>query len=302
MMEILTILGIIGSACGVIGAIDIFIRWYKESSKNYRSQLPKINEENQQQIILDKVIIDASSRISQRLNKLLELLNQNRNIEVTISELTEFCGYNKEGDLKKYFDGSEEPTYKEQEYICSCIGANSEWLKHGKGEPFRSQESFETYAENYLKTIINKLPKEIIFIRSRGEDGRAGILLKLNKFKYVFLPKTWNISGCVGSTGQRQINSFRQLIEAVNDLKRTSYKFDSISITGNHIEEKDFDDLTCGEIYPGSIVGSYKDNWWDNLTDINHVWAGASSYEEQYGENFIEAQKIIKYLLDSSVS
>lgn len=289
------ILGAIGSACGIFSAIDLFLKWRKKFSPN-QSQLLNRNSENQSQTILTKVVDDAKLQISQRLCRLLDLLNQNRNSKVTISELAEFCGYEKTSDLEKYFLGLEEPTNKEKEDICFCLGVNPKWLIHGKGEPFESQESYALYAENYLETIKSKSPREIIFVRSRDEEGRAVIVLRLNEFKYIFLPSTWNISGYVGETGQNQIYSFYKLIKALQNLEKNSNKFQNTLLLGNHIEKQDFDNLTCGEIYPASIIKYYNDRWWDELTDINHVWACSPSYENKHGKNFIEVQEIIKYL------
>ena len=297
-MEILLILGSIGSACGIFSAIDLFLKWRKRPIENYQSQLSEANSENQTQTMLTEVIDDAKLQISERLYRLLELLNQNRNNKITISELAEFCGYKKTGDLEKYFLGLEEPNNQEKEHICFCIGVHPLWLKHGKGQPFTSQEPYELYAESYLETIKSKSPVEIIFVRNRDEEGSAVIVLRLNELKYTLLPKTWNISDYVGTTGQGQIYSFYKLIKALHELKATSYKHEHIHMKGNHVNKQDFDNLICGRIYPESVIKPYNDTWWDDLTDINHSWACSPSYEDEHGTNFIKAQEIIKYLME----
>ncbi|MEM8719738.1 MAG: hypothetical protein AAGE84_10575 [Cyanobacteria bacterium P01_G01_bin.39] len=68
-------------------------------------------------------------------------------------------------------------------------------------------------------------------------------------------------------------------------------------VFGNHVEQTDFDDLMCGEIYPASIIKRSNDHWCDYLTDVNHAWSCAPSYEKEYGTGFIKAQEIIKYNL-----
>lgn len=294
MKGILTILSLIGSACGILAAIDVLLKWRKQLKKNYQPQLSQENRESLTKAISTEPVEDAKSQIGERLYEMLDLMNQNRNIKINISELAEFCGYDKTEDLEKYFFGLEEPNNKVKEKICSDLGVNLQWLKHGKGEPFRSQEAYELYAEDYLETIINKCPQEIFFIRSKHEDGRACIVLRINEFKYLLLPSEWNISEHVGSTGQKQIYSFYKLIKGIQNLKSTNYQFQYITIVGNHIEQADFNNLICGKIYPESAIKFYNDNWWDDLTDINHAWHYAPSYKKEYGSSFIEAQEIIK--------
>lgn len=294
-MEILTVLALVGSACGIPGAIDVFLKWRKQSTKNFSSQLQEGNRENQPQTTLAEPINDAKVQVSNRLYKILALVNQNRNIKATISEIAEFCEYEKTSDLEKYFLGLEEPRTEEKEKICIYLGVNPQWLKHGKGEPFKSQEPNELYDINYLDLIKKKSPKKIIFIRSKAEDGATCIVLQLDDFKYIYLPKTWHISGEVGSTGRDQVYSFYKLIKAIQNYKETNYEFQCVSIVGNHAKKQDFDDLTNGRVYPGSMIERYNDNWWDDLTDIDHSWHYAPSYEKKYGKGFIEAQEIIRY-------
>ena len=121
---------------------------------------------------------------------------------------------------------------------------------------------------------------------------RMGIAI--NELKYIYFPKIWNISGEVGGTGQTQLVSFCKLVKYLQNLQDCDYDFRYLSIMGNHLDKKDFNDLTCGNVYPGSVIKAYNDTCWDDLTDINHSWAYSSSYEEKYGKNFIEAQQIIK--------
>ena len=188
----------------------------------------------------------------------------------------------------------------EIEHICDCLGVNPEWLKHGKGEPFASQEEYQPNAFDYKDIIKAKSPKEIIFIRSRSLYGQATILLKINKYKYICLPKIWKISGGVGDKGQGQILSFYKLVKYLQKIKDRD--FTCFSMQGIHLKKEVFNDLICGRIYPGSIITSYNDTWWDDLTDIHHSWAYASSYEEMHGKNFIDAQNIIKYKLECKQS
>lgn len=295
-MDISTILARIVSACSIPipSAIDLFLKWRKQLRENHPPQLSEENKSNEPELISVGSVDDARVQVSRRLYKILALLNQNRYGEITISELAEFCGYKKTSDLEKYFQGLEEPTNKEKEKICSYLGVNPQWFKHGKEEPFTTQESSKASAEDYLEIIKNKSPKKIIFVRSRGEAGRACIVLKLNEFKYIYLPSNWNISGHVGQGGQKEIYSLYKLVITLQDSVVIGYQFQTINIKGNHINKKDFDDLVSGRIYPGSIVEPYNDYWWDDLTDIDHIWSYAPSYEGNFGTGFIEAQEIIK--------
>ena len=298
MLEMIEFWGLLGNGGSIIGgfaALKNLTNKPQQAPVGSQLLLSEQSEKNQSEVLATKILS------AKRLHTILSLLNKNRNNKITISELAEFCGYEKAGDLQRCFDDLEELTYREQEHICFCLGINTEWLKHGKDEPFSSQELSIIHAEYYLHTIINKLPKEIIFVRSRGEDGRAIIILRINEFKYIFSPIIGYFSKSIWSdpVEKRQLKNFYILIKAIHNLKTTNCKLDSIFVKGFHIEEKDFDDLTSGEIYPGSIVNLYNDNWWDDFTDINHSYAYAESYEEKHGKNFIEAQKILKRQLNN---
>ena len=305
----LEILGILGSIFGVIGGIDILVRLFramkkrkiKEKPPQYQLSAVEEEETSKEQTEVE-IVVYTEQQISQRLNKLIDLFNQNRSYDkITISKLAEFLDnskfldYPRTSDLEKYFRGLEEPMRLEIEHICDCLGVNPEWLKHGQGEPFASQEELHSYAFDYREIITAKSPKEIIFIRSRSSDGNITILLRINKYKYICLNNIWKISGEVGNKGQNQIHSFYKLVKYLQKLKERDYT--CFHMQGIHLEEEVFNNLTCGRIYPGSIITSYNDPWWDDLTDINHSWVCASSYEEMHGKNFIDAQNIIKYKL-----
>ena len=336
MVEFLAILGAIGSGIGGIEILFKLIRRLRQKSSKSQlleSELDKDEEKKEEgvkdidrnELTYEKLLVtsdelptqfkssyksdiltntktqvknNAKSQISQRLTYLLYLFNQNKYNKITISELAEFCGYSKTSDLEQYFFGLEEPSNEEKEKIGSCLGVNPEWLKHGKSEPFRSHEEHKLLAYGYKDIIKNQSPQEIIFIRSRSKAGQTVIVLRLNELKYIYFPKEWNISGEVGVTGQTQIYSFYKLVQYLQNLQSKDYDFRDVLIMGNHLDKEDFNDLVCGRIYPGSVIKPYNDTWWDDLTDINHSWAYSASYEEKYGKNFIEAQKIIKYLVE----
>ena len=301
MLEILSILGIF---CSILGGIEILVRLVraikklKQQKEPPQHQLSAIEEqETSKEQTEVEIVVYTEQQISQRLNKLIDLFNQNRSYDkITVSELAEFLDYERTSDLEKYFRGLEEPLRSEKEHICDCLGVNPEWLKHGKGEAFNSQEEYRLYAFDYKKIIADKSPEKIIFVRSKASDGAIIIVLRINKYKYICLPETWNISGEVGGTGQNQILSFYYLVKYLQKLKNLD--FTCFYMQGIHLEEEVFNDLICGRIYPGSIITSYNDTWWDDLTDIHHSWAYASSYEEMHGKNFIDAQNIIKYKLE----
>lgn len=105
----LEILGILGSILGGIGGIEILVKAIKKrklKEEPPQHQLSETEEETSKEQTEVEIVIYTEQQISQRLNKLIDLFNQNRSYDkITISELAEFLDYKGTSDLKKYLSG-----------------------------------------------------------------------------------------------------------------------------------------------------------------------------------------------------
>lgn len=243
-------------------------------------------------------------QIANRLQHSLYLINQAfKSRPLLIPEIAELLGLEKAGILQEYVDGTNEPGFRFLEEYATFFGINTNWMKCGKGEPFLSTEQVELMATDYLNRIKELKPKVIYFIKADTQENDAGIVLKLDTYKYVYFPKTWAVSSYVGVTGQSQIYSLYKLIKKLQELQRC-YSFESIGhqdfyCQSGTVSEKDFWDLFCGRVYPPSVIPFHNDCWWDDLTDVSHSWACAGGYPEKYGQEFLKAQEIIKSFVEA---
>jgi hypothetical protein len=245
-----------------------------------------------------------SLETANRLQHSLALINRAFKYEpLTIAGVANLLGLEKAGILQAYFDGVEEPSFKLLEEYASLFGLSNAWMKDGQGEPFLSTESIELLATDYLDRIKQLKPSIIYFIKSSCEENKAGIVLKLSKYRYVYLRKTWVVNGQVGVTGQNQIYALYKMIKKLQEFKRGS-SFESIGYQDFYcqsgtVSEKVFNNLFCGRVYPPSVIPFYDDRWWDDLTDIYHSFAYAEGYVEKYGKEFLKAHTIIKGFVEA---
>ncbi|NJO94365.1 MAG: hypothetical protein HC820_08545 [Hydrococcus sp. RM1_1_31] len=233
---------------------------------------------------------------SRRLVYSLELMKQGYEEMngLSVPKIADVLSLEKAGILQDYFDGTQEPSFHFLETYAALFGINQNWLKYGEREPFLTTEKTCLYATEYLNRIKELSPEIIYFIRSDKKEGNSGILLKLSEYKYTYFPKTWYISSHVGSTGETQIFEFYRLIEALKAQKRSVNP--PYYCQGRIVNSKDFNNLFCGKIYPGSIIAFNENPWWDDFTDFNQSYAYAQEYEQMYGKEFIKAQETLKYL------
>lgn len=229
-----------------------------------------------------------TDEVAERLNISVEQLNTNEK-SLSASLICDFLNYKSVSEVEDFFLGKKEPSLEFLKDYSNFFGLELDWLRHGKGSVFLQLNQYETYPLGYRTCVNNLNPKEIYFVRSEGDSGYSGIILKLSNYKYLTLPSTYMICGNVGATGNLQIESFFDLIESLS-LNHSG------KINGLFIGEKVFSDLFCGKIYPGKVIKSARKTsyWWDDFLDYEHKLPISKGYEHLYGISFIKAQQIVK--------
>lgn len=244
--------------------------------------------------VLPKELTEVE-KMAERFRTILELMNEGRNYsKFTIPQLAQIMKLHKISELENVFIGRDEPSFSFVEDFCRTFGVCKEWLVEGKGAPYSSDTPSRSDPMDYLTLIEEMAPESIYFVRENTDTAPAFILLKLSKWKYLILSRTWHISDVVGAGGQRQLYSFYCLIKELRD-KRSLHT----SCWGLTLDKVEFNSLLCGETFPGKYTdtGFSEDPWWDDLTDINHKYPIAESYEQWHGKSFIKAQEIIKWYM-----
>lgn len=265
-----------------------------------KDKIPKVTIENHNHIQFPETdknnILDEISEVAgivRRLNEFLGLLNENRRYDIfTIAKLAKIMDCKSVGELENYFKGKVEPDFEFLERFSNVFGVNYSWLLEGKGQPFYSNKQTEYDPFGYYSYIKELKPERIYFLRSDAKEGYTFILLKLTDWKYEILHRKWHISSHVGAGGSRQIYGMYKLIKK---LKKDNYS----KCYGRILKDGDFNLLYFGEKFPSSIIDfKYQDSlWWDDFTDVNHTYSISDSYERNYGDEFVAAQKIAKSFL-----
>ena len=78
-----------------------------------------------------------SKKISERLQFILKLMNEERNEKFTIAEFSKILKLKKVSDLEKYFLNEDEPTFKFLKKFSNEFGINITWLTEGREYPFK---------------------------------------------------------------------------------------------------------------------------------------------------------------------
>ncbi|RDE22886.1 hypothetical protein DV711_10020 [Motiliproteus coralliicola] len=234
-------------------------------------------------------------KVAKRFRTTLELMNEGRNYsQFTIPQLAQLMKLHKISELENVFTGRTEPSFSFIEDFCKTFGVCKEWLIEGKGSPYSSDMPSKSDPMDYLSLIEEVNPESIYFVKENTDTAPAFILLKVSKWKYLILSRTWHISDVVGAGGQRQLYSFYNLIKELRDKKSLH-----TSCWGLTLSKDEFNSLLCGETFPGKYTdaGFSEDPWWDDLTDIDHKYPIAENYEQWHGKSFIKAQEIIKWYM-----
>lgn len=213
--------------------------------------------------------------------------------QYAIAGLAEKMGYDSVGELESVFLGKCEPYLPFTDYFCSTFGLNRNWLLEGKDTPYKNNEFSHVYPDEYLTEILESKPETIYFILCPSEYIEFFLVLKFSELKYKIFQRTWHLGGDVGATGQGQIVGLRKLIA---DLYRNGF---DCKRSGRILVEEVFRELFNGNVFPGSVIDSTKENyWWEDFTDIYHRRPRAMDYEALYGKGFVDAQSIVQWYLE----
>ena len=270
----------------------IFKNKSTDNSKAGQNQQKEVKEIANFRSVFPKELTEVE-KVAKRFRFILELMNEGRNYsQFNIPQLAQLMKLHKISELENVFTGKIEPSFSFIEDFCRTFGVSKRWLIEGEGAPYSNELPSKNDPMDYLPIIEEVNPESIYFVRENTDTASAFILLKVSKWKYFILDRTWHISDVVGAGGERQLYSFYKLIKELRD-KRGLHT----SCWGITLNKDEFSSLLCGETFPGKYTdaGFSEDPWWDDLTDVNHKYPIAENYEQWHGKSFIKAQEIIRW-------
>jgi hypothetical protein len=243
--------------------------------------------------------LDLSSlSVIERLHQAVKLMNAGTPVlefsTVRFAEILEMKGVS---DFETILAGRNKPTFEFLEKFSNCFGINRNWLKFGTGYPFASVEPLRYYPDNYFDLLLRYDPEHIFFVRSRSENGNSTIILRMHEWKWITFRNEWHISSHVGGNGKAQLLSFYELIRKIVDNQDLVIK-----CSGTILPHTTYMRLFSGQVFPGSflafgIVGEHI-HWWDDFIDIYHHYSISKNYQNDYGIEFVKAQKLVVEMLN----
>ncbi len=231
-----------------------------------------------------------------RLKKATELLFENDyQPKFSLNRVAESLGLKNETEFHQLLNGEIDPSFEFLDLFAENYGINKDWLKYGEKSPFVVNQS-QLFATEYLSIIKNLKPKEIFLIREDSSTGKTGIILKLGEWKYSVLGKSYHISSEVGGTGQLQIKKFYELLV---ELGNSGY---NLHLNSKMVSQEIYSKLFSGNASPAILNANnhrdIKNSYWaDDFMDYEYKYRNVQDYQTWYGEEFIKAQKILKYQL-----
>lgn len=233
-------------------------------------------------------------KISQRLQLILKLMNEERDEKFTVAAFSKILGLKKVGDLEKYFLDEDEPTFKFLKKFSNEFGISINWLTEGKGSPFKWDQELYIYLDkDMLKKIEQLKPNVIYFVRADSINGETCIVLQISDHRFITLNNYVHFSIQNGGGGERQLVELRKLI--MNLILEKNY------ITkGVIVSYKIFNDLFEGKIFPNTALSKKSASypyWHDDFTDIYNQRNGYQ-HHKKYDQNFHDAFNIVKSAIE----
>jgi transcriptional regulator with XRE-family HTH domain len=236
-----------------------------------------------------------TTKIAERLQLILKLMNDGRDENFTIAEFSKILNLKKVSDLEKYFLNEDEPSFKFLKKFSNEFGINLKWLTEGKEHPFKwDQDVYINLYEEYLNKIEELDPYIIYFIRADCANGETCLLLEIKDHKYITLNHFVHFSSQNGHSGQLALVELRKLIMTLVIERNFITK-------GVIVSKKIFDELYEGKIFPYSALirktGRF-DYWHDDFTDLYNQRFGYQ-HHEKYDKNFKDAFNLVKNYTDT---
>ncbi len=269
----------------------------KTAINNSENEMVNVNNGNQIINFSEKMKFQNESQelfdsnfLSKKLREVFHLMNQGRRLDKFTTEgITRLLQMESYELAYDYFNGNKIPTIGFIDNFCNVFGVNKLFFEQDGVPPFKSDE-FSMSPYQVLELVKNNDFENLYLVRSKGKEGKTGVVLMISKYYFRVLSKVYWTSSEGGGTSQRQTAELFEVIESLNGQFRPRPQ-------GILINDEVFDSLFSGKMYPPNLtqISHAFSHWADYLWDIHHQDAREENYREWFGEAFLETQKIIEY-------
>ncbi len=177
--------------------------------------------------------------------------------------------------------------------MLSCFAEKYEidldWLKTGCNTPFHKHCLTYTWAENAIQIYKEYKPKTVYIFTADVKEHFTAIAYQKTHydFRIIHCESNWHLSSNgIGGTGQNQLVSLYKTMLFLNRFHTFTH--------GKVVSEDEFFDLITGKCSVNILSHRLNDYRWEDLLDLNLEPTEIAKRKQYYGDDFIEAQNIIK--------
>jgi hypothetical protein len=240
--------------------------------------------------------LPATRQIAQRMAQVLERMNIQRIEPWSVADLAGAMELASPAELEAVFESQQPVTFAMLDHFCERFAIDKEWLATGRGAAFRSSVERRVFPEDYLALIEQARPDCVYLVRSQSKMGEAIVVVESDVLKCWCLPDVWHVSSHVGGGGSRDLLHLFKL------FRHWAHVNKPYMVLGRMAEAEVVKALYNGDNWPGTVAALPLSHWWDDLTDLEHLWTTRTGSVSNYGKGFVAAQDIIRRMLARETS
>jgi len=243
---------------------------------------------------------NESDRLAARLKLAVKLILAGWRWDMSHSRLAEIIGLDSVAEFERILEDKSSMTNEFLDRFCEPFDMNSEWLKHGFGEPFRPlfpkvENPIYADLDKFISFIEEQSPSRIHFVKESDTEDRlhyhALMMLEFNEFKYPIISgEVYICNKNMSTTSSERLYNFYKI---ANQLKNRM----QWDCTGWVIDSDIYMPLVRGELYPRTITQLIKSQsqWWRDFVCLDEYrdWN-----EQKYGAEFVKAQDLMKWYVE----
>lgn len=264
--------------------LEIFKK--KDNNKKITSSISIPNET----LEIDEVKKQSISEYNMRIFEVIKLLNVNKNDpKLNGASIAEDLSIESISLIEDILNGNIIPSLSMLSRFAKKYEVDSDWLKTGCKTPFHKHCLTYTWAENAIQIYKEYKPKTVyIFTTDTKEHFTAIAYQKTHyDFRIIHCESNWHLSSNgIGGTGQNQLVSLYKTMFFFNRFHTFTH--------GKVVSEDEFFDLITGKCSINILSYRLNDYRWEDLLDLNLEPTEIEKRKQHYGDDFIEAQNIIK--------
>ena len=264
--------------------LEIFKK--KDNNKKIALPISILNET----LEIDKSTKQSIPEYNIRILEAIKLLNVNkRDPMLNGASIAEDLSIESISLIEDIINGSIMPSSSMLSCFAEKYEIDLDWLKTGCNTPFHKHCLTYTWAENAIQIYKEYKPKTVYIFTADVKEHFTAIAYQKTHydFRIIHCESNWHLSSNgIGGTGQNLYVSLYKTMLFLNRFHTFTH--------GKVVSEDEFFDLITGKCSVNILSHRLNDYRWEDLLDLNLEPTEIAKRKQYYGDDFIEAQNIIK--------